>query len=636
MRHKFINIGMAILLSLGTVGISHAQIRQQKIANKEVEGYAYSKAIANYLRIIEKDKANAQVYMNLGDAYYFNAKLDQAFVWYDKYFQMQDNSTISPDHFFRYGQSLKAVGENQKAEQILAIWQESLASSTNGNFVQEELSDATSKQKVELQLLLVNGKFADYAAVATQNKIVFTSSRNDEDQSKKIDPWTNEPYTSLFELNNQGSTMAKPLEFEGGSKEVNYSSSSFSADGNTMFFTANNNNLRGRKKFNKKSSSLLKIFRATKLPDGTWGRVLELSINSDNFNTAHPSVSIDGKVLYFTSDRPGGYGESDIYKVNLQDFTPVGEVENLGPIINTPGRETYPFISSEQLYFSSDTHRGFGGLDIFSSTLVKDSQWGNVQNLGSMYNSSFDDFAYFSQAKGVGFLSSNRPTNDYQNDNIYSFKICLTQLSGTIKDEKTLENIAKGSLKFYLSDNSLFQELVSDQNGDYYTDLLGCDQNYTVSIQADGYSPKTISVNLSSNNPKENVDVFLASIETQPLWQPPSIEPIYFDFDQVKITEQSKKSLSEIHDVLESYPQSKVVITSHTDSRGSQNYNMELSKKRAQQTAQWLINSGVDSDRISTKWKGEQELVNKCKDGVPCSLEQHALNRRSEFELLEQ
>lgn len=636
MRHKILNIGIAILLSLGTVGISTAQIRQQKKANKEVEGYAYSKAIANYLRIVEKDKANAQVYMNLGDAYYFNAKLDQAFVWYDKYFQEQDNSTIAPDYFFRYGQSLKAVGDNAKAEQILAIWQNSLQGSANDNFASEKINDATSGQKVELKLLLVNGQFADYAAVETQNKIVFTSSRNDVEQTKKIDPWTNEPYTSLFEIDNQGSTMVRALEFEGGSKEVNYSSTSFSADGNTMFFTANNNNLKGRKKFNRKSSSLLKIFRATKFPDGTWGRVLELSINSDNFNTAHPSVSIDGKVLYFTSDRPGGYGESDIYKVNLEDFMPVGEVVNLGAIINTPGRETYPFITNEHLYFSSDTHRGFGGLDIFSSTLTQDNQWGNVQNLGTTYNSPFDDFAYFSQEKGNGFLSSNRPTNDYLNDNIYSFKICLTQLSGTIKDEKTLESIAKGSLKFYLSDHSLFQELVSDQNGDYYTDLLGCNQNFTVNIQADGYSPKTISVNLSPDNLETNMDIFLASIETQSLLQPPNIAPIYFEFDQVKITDQAKKSLSEIQVVLESYPQSKVVITSHTDSRGTQKYNMELSKKRAEQTALWLINSGVDSDRITTQWKGELELVNKCKDGVPCTMEQHALNRRSEFELLEQ
>lgn len=635
MNRKLFNIGICVLLFLGQQSLSYGQIRKEKKANKQFERYAYTDAIHIYKEIVESGKANSVTYAKLGDAYYFNANLTEAYSWYDKYFEHLKDTKPEGVYYFRYAQTLKAVGQTNKADDILKQWaKEFLTEEEANHYLQDFKQNSETNNKVKLTLEAYNSNHIDYGAVDLEDKIVFTSSRNSTLVEKQIDPWTNEPYTGIYQVSKKNIEDVQSLTLEGELATVNYSTPVFSKDGTTMFFTANNVSKKGKKRFNKEDSSLLKIFKATKIKEGVWGQVEELFINSDNFNTAHPSLSNDEKYLYFSSDRPGGYGQSDLYKIELVNLVPKGSVVNLGSEINTSGRESYPFIDENVLYFSSDAGLGYGGLDIFKVN-VSDNQGSEAKkviNLGSQFNSAFDDFAYAPKGKNRGYLSSNRPS-DLGLDNIYSFSTCSTQLKGNIKDEKTLSGLSESTIEVFNQQKEKVLELKADQQGEYYSEELLCDKEYSIVVKSAGYQSQTIGLTFDFDNLVKQQDFTLKLIE-----QPKKnlvFEPIYFSYNKIIIREDARLILLDIKGILESNPEVNVEIQSHSDSRGSHSYNMLLSEKRAKETAQWLIQNGIDSNRIKIKALGETMLANECGNQVKCTETQHEKNRRCEFKIIE-
>ena len=634
MKENIIKIGLLFILSLSCYSIAQGQIKKQINANNQFNNYAYSDAIAKYLNIIEKGKANADVYLHLGDAYYFNGQLTKAYPWYEQYFESTNVPTIEGDHYFRFAQTLQSVGKNEQANEILKYWSKNYNSDSPilEYLVLDKDSNAQTDSNVKLKLLDLNSLESDYSAVTLRGKIIFTSSRTQGDNFKEKDSWTNQSFTSLYQSDLDNLNQVELFNLESNSNNINHSSAVFSKDGQTMFFTANNINKKGKKKFNKKNSSLLKIFKAVKLDNGMWGSVEELSINSDDYNTAHPSLSSDEKYLYFSSDRPGGFGQADIYRVELQDLIPIGEVVNLGKQINTKGRETYPYNIGDILYFSSDAHIGYGGLDIFKVDVSNLTSIGNVQNLGPNFNSTFDDFSYFEIDSNRGFISSNRLVDNLNYDNIFLFQLCLTKFSVLVKDMETNQALVQADVKFKGSEQKIF-DLKTDQNGQVLTESLLCDQLYDLEVSAKGYKPQNFTITLTDQQPTLQKEVLLQREKQQEPWQSIEFPLVYFDFDKSKPKENSQATLEQVLAILQKYPNLQLDILAHTDSRGSASYNMELSKRRAKSIGDWFIDRGISKDRLRETGYGESQLLNNCIEGVPCTIEQHAQNRRTEFKI---
>lgn len=616
------------------IGVSPSvgQIRKQKKAQSEFDKYAYSDAIKTYEKIVSKNKANQRVYQLLGDSYYNSGNLEKAHHSYKALFELQDNgvldSEIASAYYFKYAQTLKAVQDEITSEKMLQKW---AALEPNDSRAQQirahDKAVIAPLQTVQsFELAPFNSEQADYGAVAYNNGYVFTSGRENSVLGKDIHTWTNQSYTSVFQVSKDQYgqyTLVEPLQTSLIDTAINQASAIFSQDGQTMFITANNINGNGRIKFNRKQNTLLKIFRLKKLADGSWSDLSELSINSDNFSCAHPALSQDQQWLYFSSDRDNGYGQSDLYRVKLENLDVVSEPENLGDKINTPGRESFAFIDQDNtLFFSSDRALGYGGLDVYKVAIDEQGNFGELQNIGTPFNSNFDDYAYsYSKKTNQGTISSNRKES---NDNIYLFNLCDIQLSGLVKELQSA--LALQQVKISITSSLGTQELFSDDQGNFSTSLDNCEDKVVLVAAKEGYLTKELTLDNLLQNQQQKVVIELTKEQIQY-----HVDPIYFDFDKIIITNSAQNTLKQTLEILQQNPQMLLHISSYTDSRGSSFYNQGLSDRRAQQTLNWFLDNGVDRKRITAKGFGETNLVNDCADNQPCSVEKHRLNRRSEF-----
>ena len=379
--------------------------------------------------------------------------------------------------------------------------------------------------------------------------------------------------------------------------------------------------------------------------DGQWENITPLPFNSDSYQTAHPALTQDDKMLYFASDMDGTRGQSDLYRVKINDDGSFGTPENLGDAINTPGRETYPFINADnELYFASDGQPGLGGLDIFITKIPKDGSldFKKVLNVGEEANSPKDDFALIIDSKTKkGFLSSNRDGGQ-GSDDIYKFVEtrpiwCEQLLYGVVTDEKTHEILPGAKLLLFDEKFKQLAETTSDKDGKYeFKENIECGSKYYVRASLDGYNTKESPVIIGKTDGKTELNIELEKSQKQvkvgdDIADVFGINLIYFDLDKWNIRPDAAIDLAKILDVLEQYPTMKLDIRSHTDCRASAAYNEKLSDRRAKSTRDWLISKGIDPNRLTAKGYGESQLVNKCSDGVQCTEAEHQLNRRSQF-----
>jgi outer membrane protein OmpA-like peptidoglycan-associated protein len=352
-------------------------------------------------------------------------------------------------------------------------------------------------------------------------------------------------------------------------------------------------------------------------------------------------LSPDDKTLYFASDMPGTFGQSDLFKVTINDDGSFGTPKNLGEMINTEGRETFPYISDEnELYFASDGHPGLGGLDVFVSKIEQDGGFKEVQNLGAPINGSQDDFAFLIDSKTRnGFFTSNR-TEGKGYDDIYKFTetrrlICKQALEGIITDSDTGAILPKVKVTL-LNDKFETQKVnVSDEKG-HYSFEVECGKTFYVRAEALEYETKESKISTVTTNGTTNLSISLDKaickvIIGGDLAKCFGIKTIYFDVDKSLIKQEAAFELEKILDVMKQYPAMKLDIRSHTDSRQKAKYNEALSDRRAKSTINWLVKNGIDANRLTGKGYGESQLVNSCADGVKCTEEQHQANRRSEF-----
>jgi outer membrane protein OmpA-like peptidoglycan-associated protein len=422
------------------------------------------------------------------------------------------------------------------------------------------------------------------------------------------------------------------------------STSVLSPDGNSLYFTRNNFS-DGKYVRDEEGLVRLKIFRATK-EEGQWAILEELPFNSDAYSVAHPALSPDGKTLYFASDMPGTLGQSDLFKVAINKDGSFGTPVNLGDAINTAARETFPFITTEEiLYFSSDGHPGLGGLDVYATKIKRDNYSGPVLNVGEPVNSKVDDFTFiFVEDTRKGYFASNREGGLGQDD-IYSFVEteplafeCIQPLSGTVRDKISNEVLVGATVKIIDESNLELLSAITNSEGKYE---LTCDCNQGNFIRAlmEGYIPAEEYLGVSDGKPRI-VDFYLER-ETvtagfgDDLAKLLQLSTIYFDFDKYNVRQDAEVEIQKVIAAMEKYPSLKIKANSHTDSRGRDAYNLWLSQKRADATVAYMISKGISPDRLQGEGYGETRLVNECDDGVRCSQEEHQRNRRSEFIILE-
>ena len=625
------SILFTLIFCLGSFG----QISKLAKADKKYDKFSYIDAIEIYEKVAEKGIKSVDLFQKLGNAYYFNGELTKASKWYGALFALQQE--VEPEYYFRYAQPLRAEGNYEKANQFMDIFLTKTNDARGKLYAENKdyLNKIDSESgKYLMDTTSINSEFYDYGPSFYGENIVLTSSRSEGNLYAKIHDWTKQNFTDLFiaPLNTEGK-LGKVTNFSNEiNTKFNESSPVFTKDGKTMYFTRNNYN-DGKKRKSDDKIIMEKIYKA-ELVNGKWTNIKELPFCSDNYKTAHPALSPDEKTLYFASNMPGSYGNSDLYKVSIDKYGNFGTPENLGPTINTEGRETFPFIdNNNHLFFASDGHPGLGGLDIFEA-IINENTVEKPINIGKPINSSKDDFGYIINNQNFGFFSSNRE-GGLGFDDIYSFKICMQNVQGIVSDSDTNEILSNAKVFLFDENMNLISETTTSDKGAYFFKIQ-CNKKYIIRVTKEEYTTteKTITSNSQLNDIelditlKRNIFPIEVGIDLAKLFD---ISVIYFNLDKWDIRPDAVNDLEIILTVMNQYPDMVIDIRSHTDSRQTHEYNEILSDKRAKSTLEYLVSKGIERSRLSAKGYGETQLVNECADGVPCSEVEHQKNRRSEF-----
>ncbi len=649
LNKHFKSISFFILLSSAVF----AQDKRMTKADEDFNSYAFVDAREVYLDVAESGYASADLYKKLGDSYYFNAELENATKWYEELVNTYADE-VEPEYLFRYSQSLKSVKRYEEADKVMEKF-----SVLTGNDQRAEFFKSTrdylkfidmQSGKFEIQTVNINSEYSDHApSFNQQGQLVFASSRTGNTTSRNIHQWNEMPFLDLFAMDKtetRDSVSSPPRKLKGKiNTRFHESSTAFSGDGKTVYFTRNNYT-GGKLRTNADGTILLKLYKAT-LSGDKWGNIEELPFNSNDYSVAHPTLSIDETKLYFASDMPGSKGMSDLYVVTINGDGSFGTPQNLGDQINTEGRETFPYIGdSGTLYFASDGHIGLGGLDVFVAVPGKEGGFSAPYNVGKPINSPEDDFSFIlDETSKTGYFASNR-SGGKGNDDIYGFiqtgeliTSCKQSVSGTVTDTETNENLANTEIVLMDANNREVGRTTTNAEG-MYTFNVDCDTSYLIKGAKEEYDPNEAP--LTTNVTFEYQHEIPLKLKKKPVFEK-GVDLakllgviIYFDTAKSNIRADAAAELQKIIDVMKEYPELKIDVRSHTDSRSSARYNRSLSERRVQSTIKYIIETGgIDKSRVTGRGYGESQLLNECKDGVRCSDEKHQLNRRSEFIVVE-
>ncbi|TBN03566.1 flagellar motor protein MotB [Hyunsoonleella flava] len=624
------------ILTIFVFGLTHAQKGKVSSAVKQYDKLAYIDSRSTLLELANKDEVSPEVIEKLANTFYFNSEMEDAAKWYAKLIEV--NAQTNPENYFRYAQALKAQERYKEADEALRTFAALRPDDSRGveflNNADYLEAIATMSQDYALSNLDINTSFSDFGASLHNGNLVFASSR---DQDEKLYNWNAQPFLDLFELDAEGNVQ----EIKGDiNTKYHESSTAYTKDGKTVYFTRNNF-FNGKFKKNSENTHALKIYKATMI-DGEWTDVESLPFNDDEYSVAHPTLSVDEKKLYFASDMPGTKGRSDIFMVAINEDGTYGAPMNLGPKVNTEGRENFPFISEKgMLYFSSDGHQGLGGLDVFmieAANMKSDI----LKNMGKPINSPKDDFAYIiNESTRKGYISSNRKGGK-GDDDIYSFEIpdCEYDIIGTVINKRTKEILGNADVVLKDENNNVLESVKSDSNGKFQFNLSCKEQTYIVEAQKEKFEDDFTDFTVETGNGEDlklqlALEPSAAKIGTD-LALLLNLNPIYFDYDKSFIRPDAEIELAKVIKYMKEYPTVKIDVRSHTDSRGRDAYNMSLSQRRNTSTKEYIINKGeISAGRISGDGYGETRLTNRCSNGVKCSKTEHQANRRSEFIVIE-
>ncbi|MCZ8089024.1 OmpA family protein [Flavobacterium sp.] len=619
MKKTYFTLSLMLVLTA-----NYAQNSVTAKADKLFESYQYVAAIEEYTRLAESKNASEYIYKQLADSYYNVFDSANAAKWYAK---ATSKGKSDAETYYRYAQTLKILGKYQEANKQMDVFAKMMPSDArakehlaNPNYVP---SLANNSKLFEVAQTNINSKGqSDFGAIVTNdNTLYFASTRN---SSNKTDNWNKQPYLDIYQATrDEKGVFSEPVQVKELNTPFHDGPITLSADGKTMFF-ARDGHSEGQYEKNKKSNIKVGqqgIYKATKV-DGKWTNVEALPFNSTSYSFTNPSLTNDGKTLYFASNMPGGFGESDLWKVSVET-NGYGKPQNLGPNINTADRENFPFITEDNiLYFATTGRQGLGGFDIYKMDLSNNT---TAQNVGKPVNSEKDDFSFsFNTKLNVGYFSSNRNGNDV----VFSaIPICKAEAVVIVSNAKTKALLANADVAILdVKGNVIATEKTNSEGKVKYP--IECNLGYGLKVAAQNFESTSSAVKIDKAG-IATVEVALKPLEVVITDKEVILNPVYFEYDKSNITAQGATELDKLVKVMKDNPSMVIFVKSHTDSKGGDDYNLKLSERRAQSTVQYLISKGISQGNISGKGFGSTEQKIKC--GTNCTEQQDSQNRRSEF-----
>lgn len=662
----------------------------------------YAKAIPLYEKINSKTRIN-QVVENLATCYYNTGDLKASARLYG-YLVNSKQGYKTDENLFKYIQALKASGNYTDANSVmresLVKKRDPLALTRFDESVKTQENIIAIGHRYALENLPINTSNSEFGMVPYHGFFVYAAAKKQYRASNLFNGyygWNAEPFLDIYQIHKDSlydsNAVSKSISNKVNTK-LHEGTVVFSKDLKTMYFTRNNYYKKKEVK-DDEFVTHLKLYKA-ELIDSVWTNIKPLPFNSDDFSVEHPALSPDGKRLYFASDMPGTLGDFDLFYVNINENGTYEPPVNLGSKINTVHREQFPYIAHNgDLYFSSNGHFGFGGLDVFWAK-IKATDFEKPDNLGLPLNSGYDDFAfYLDKTQHSGYVSSNR-FKGKGSDDIYSFKElkpliiedCKYYLAGIITDRETKKPISNSKVTFtriLKKDIKLLATKMTKQDGAFNT-VTNCEQTIIVKATASGYQDAERKILIGNQrNIKNDASlslVSLASIKKKEQEQQQAeiqkqqeiekaklekerknlitqedkkkesikkiiaLEPlikkmrnklviktgdINFDYKLWYIRKDVKKVLKPVIDLMQKYPKMQIEIASHTDIRGNEAYNKDLSQKRATSTKAYIVSKGIEAFRVTDIGYGESQPIQFCKTEDACNEGEHEINRRSEF-----
>lgn len=481
----FSGLLLACSLSLGQSG---AMSKANGLYNK----MDYFEASQIYIDLLGSGEDDTEMKLRLADCFYQIGDSENAEKYYSKVIEEPE---VKGDDVYQYSQSLKENGKYVKSDTYMdkfTLMEEDDSRADLFQLNKSYLEDINNLGPFyEVSAAKFNSADKDFGGYVLNDKIYFISNRRNRKMVNRSHNWDGAEYLDIYSIDKQEGLDVKRLRRSTNSK-FHEGPLCFSPDGKRVYFTRNNI-LKGKSRRDEEGIQNLKLYTALIDDNGKLTEELELNINSNDYSVGHPTISNDGKTIYFVSNMPGGLGGADIYKGEIDSNGDVQNVQNLGSSINTEGQEMFPWLDNDQnLYFSSDGHVGLGGLDVFVASLLSNGDVGFVLNAGKPVNSKKDDFGFtISQSQSSGYLSSNRK-GGMGDDDIYLVKVIRdfdfgVILNGTIAGLDSKEALPGAIIRLLDNKGNIVSSTISDENGNY---ALPVNRNgkYIVSVEKVGYT----------------------------------------------------------------------------------------------------------------------------------------------------
>lgn len=662
-----IGVLVAVFCVFTSAGFAQLQSYKKGLASFE-RGY-YDLAVNDLLKVEEID-ASQETKLNytIAESYRLSNRWLESIPYYEKAIA---GGVDDQDAVFHLAYALKASGQYDEA---LENYKKYVSFATDNKVYNEfanreintiQIIPILQRKEAPYQfrnLKEINTEGAEFSPIVFNNKLVFSASRKDRKYSNGL------PFLGIYSatVNNDLSTIGKAEKFSEAifDDERNEGTPTFSPNGKVVIFARGNSGKR------KDLSPDVDLYISRNVPGSGWTEPSLVSASDSAYWDGCPSFSGDGKTIYFASNRPGGSGGMDLYRVNMDASGRFGNPRNMGKAINTPGDEMFPFVSADgELIFASDGHPGLGKLDLFKA--VRKSGKISVENMGLPFNSSLDDFAYSEDAVGNIFFSSNR-LGGQGDDDIYFYqappkeeiaqnvdpldpkegglspdepeeevKVVNYYLAGNITDKTNDEPVADAHLKIYKLDagiEELFVDLNSSEGGYYGPQKLEEDTDYLLIVEKEGYLTSRQGFTMYGRSipnvllTKAFTDTtFIANLQMDKIFigKTFQLENIYYDLDKYDIRSDAAVELDKLVQILLDNPKIKIELGSHTDSRGTAVYNQRLSQRRAESAVNYIVSRGISRSRIEAQGYGEEELIEE----AARTEEEHQINRRTEFKI---
>lgn len=632
------------------------QVSAQKItirmADKSYEEFAFVEAIDLYAFAYEKDPKNTYVIRRLADSNRQIGNTEEVEKWLKL---LIDRREEEPEDLFAYSQALKSNGKYLEAEQWLQEYAELRPEDGRVN-IQISLLEYIrflhqDSARYDIRPVSLNSEGSELGATFYRNQIVFSSTHAGNGMAVRKYKWNELPYLDLFvgDRSPNGDIInVKPFAPK---LQTNYHDGpvSFDPSADKVYITRNNVGKTGVKKDDDGVVNLKILFGGKE--NDRWEYRGEFPFNSESYSTGHPTIDASGKVLYFASNMPGGYGGSDIYFSVFNDGF-WSKPFNLGPIVNTQGNEFFPFISNDGvLYFSSNGHGGLGGLDIFFS-VPEGGVFKKIENMGYPVNSPKDDFSFVLDATGTeGYFSSNR-VNGRGSDDIYYVKLNYIPviIRGIVRDRDTRDILAGANISVINELGDTLFSSITPKDGQFEFEV-NKGKDYIINGQKTYYftNEAVVETQKLRQNDETFVELFLEmeAVDEDGYPEPKRMEEengkplqiiendyVGFDIGSWEIESAAANTIDQLIEFLKKYPDMEIRIESHTDSRGDDEENMLLTKRRAKAAFEYIRSKGIDPLRVGYEGFGETRLLNKCDDGVECSEAEHAVNMRTEVKVV--